>query len=114
MERIRSVRKVLLQPKKLLYVSFNATSESVNCSLFLKNLDKYFRNSTYKNSFVKHMESLPLHLSEKFIGDNLSITPIVLTNSPIIGIAQSFLKISVIVIAFVENGLSCPLLRTSR
>ena len=40
--------------------------------------------------FVKRFENLPQHLSEKFIGDNLSITDIALKNCylSIIGIAQ--------------------------
>ena len=55
-------------------------AESVNCSLFLKNLEKHFCNMIYKKIFVKHIENLPQYLSKKFIGDNLSITDIVLRN----------------------------------
>ena len=49
------------------------------------------------------------HLSEKFIGDNLSITDIALKiwDLSVIGIAQGFLKLSIIVIALVQKGLSC-------
>ena len=65
--------------KNFFYVSFNATSESVNSSLFLKNLEKNFCDLTYKKNFVKHIENLAQHLSEKFTGDNLSITAIALT-----------------------------------
>ena len=66
---------------KNLFVVFNPTAESVNCSLFLKNVEKHFRDLTYKKkNFVKHIENLPQHLSEKFIGDNLSITDIALRN----------------------------------
>ena len=75
---------------------FNPTAESVNCSLFFKNLEKHFRDLTYKKkNFVKHTENLPQHLSEKFIGDNLSITDIALRNwdLSIIGIAQSIFEI---------------------
>ena len=61
---------------KSLLVLFNATAESVNCSLFLKNLEKHFCNLTYKKNFVKHIKNLPQNLSENFIGDNLSITDI--------------------------------------
>ena len=52
----------------------------MNRSFFLKNLEKRFCNNyfTYKKNFVKHFEKLPQHLSEKFIGDNLSITDIAL------------------------------------
>ena len=81
----------------------------MNCSLFLKNLEKHFCDLTYKKNsstiekhfcdtkynFVKHIENLPQHLSEKFIGDNLLITDIVLRNwdLSIIGIAQSIFEI---------------------
>ena len=33
-----------------------------------------------EKKIVKHVESLPQHLSEKFIGDNLSITDIAVRN----------------------------------
>ena len=63
-----SVDEVLLQFKKSLFVVFNSTAESVNCSLLLKNLEKHFCDLSYKKkNFVKHMENLPQHLSEKFI-----------------------------------------------
>ena len=71
---------------------FNSTAESVNCSLFLKNLEKHFCDWTYKKkNFVEHNENLPQHLSEKFIADDLSITNIALRNwdLSIIGIAQN-------------------------
>ena len=54
---------------------FNPTAESVNCTL-LKNLEKLLWFDLQEKSFVKHIENLPQHLSEKFIGDNLSITNI--------------------------------------
>ena len=79
--KIHGVDKVLLQFKKSLFVSFEPTAKSMNCSLFLKNLEKHFYDLAYKKkSFVKHIENLPQHLSEKFIGDNLSITDIALRN----------------------------------
>ena len=65
---------------KSLFVLFDATAESVNCFLLSKNLEKYFCHLTYKKNFVKDIENLPQHLSEKFIGDNLSITDIALRN----------------------------------
>ena len=40
MGKIHGVHKVLLQFKKSLFALFNATAESVNCSLFLKNPGK--------------------------------------------------------------------------
>ena len=80
---------------KSLFVLFDATAESENCSIFLKNLEKHFCALTYKKNFVKHIENFPQHLSEKFIGDNLSITNIALGNRDlaIIGIAQGFFEI---------------------
>ena len=45
--KIYGVDKVLLQFKKSLFVVFNPTAQSVNCSL-LKNLEKHFCNLTYK------------------------------------------------------------------
>ena len=47
--RIHGVDKVLLQFKKFFFVLFNATAESVHCSLFLKNLEKHFCDLTYMN-----------------------------------------------------------------
>ena len=75
-----------------------------------KNLETHFCNVTCKKNVVKRIKNLPQHLSEKFIGDNLSITDIALKNwnLPIIGIAKGFLKLSIIVIALVQKGLSCP------
>ena len=50
---------------------------------------------TRKKHFVKHIENLPQHLSENFIGDNSSITDITWRNwdLSIIGIAQSIFEI---------------------
>ena len=48
-----------------------------------------------KKNFVKHIENLPQHLSEKFIRDTLSIIDITLRNRDlsIIGIAQGFFEV---------------------
>ena len=75
--------------EKISFVLFNAAAESVNCSFCLKILEKHFCNLTYKKKFGKLIENLPQHLSEKFIGDNLSTTDIALRNRDlsIIGIA---------------------------
>ena len=67
----------------------------MNCSFFLKNLEKTFLQfDVQKINFVKHIVNLPQHLSEKFIGDNLSIIDIALRNCDlsIIGIAQGFFE----------------------
>ena len=63
------------------YVMFNASAESVNYFLFLKNVEtRNFCNVICKKNFVKHIENFLQHLSEKFIGDNLSISDIALRN----------------------------------
>ena len=80
MEKIHGIHKVLLQFKKSLFVLFNAPAESLDCSLFLKNEEKHFCNLTYRKNFFRHIENLSQHSSEKFIGDNLSITDIALKN----------------------------------
>ena len=66
--------------KTSLFVLFNATAESVNCSFFLKNLETHFCKCDLQKNFVKRIANLPQHLSEKFIGDNLSVTDIALKN----------------------------------
>ena len=86
------LRLVIL--KNYLFILFNVTAESLNCSL-LKNLEKNFCNSIYEKNFVKHIEILSQHLLEKFIRDNLSINVIALRNLDlsIIGNAQDFFKV---------------------
>ena len=79
--KIHGVDIVLLQFNKSLFVVFNPTAESINCSFFFKNLENHFCDLTYKKkNFVKHIENLPQYLSEKFVGDNLSITDIAIRN----------------------------------
>ena len=68
---------------------------------------------TYKKkNFVKHIENLPQHLSEKFIGDSLSITDIALRNwdLSIIGIVQSIFEIINYCCHVSTERLSCSLL----
>ena len=90
-------------------VLLNATTESVNCSLFLKNLEKHFCNLTYKKKtspntlkiylYRKNLSAiiyrLPMSLQEIVI-HRLSVSP------------KDFLKISIVVNALVQKGLSCP------
>ena len=81
MEKTRRPLRLVVIFKNYFYVWPNITAESVNCSLFLKNLEKTFLPiDLQKKSFVKHLENLPQHSLEKFIGDNLSITDIALRN----------------------------------
>ena len=48
-----------------------------------------------RQTLVKRIENFPQHLSEKFIGDNLSITDIALKNGnlSIMGIAQNSFEV---------------------
>ena len=81
MEKTRCPLRLVVIIKNYFFVWLNFTAESVNCSLFLKNLEKTFLQfDLQKKNFVKHIENLPQHLSEKFIGDNLSIIDIALRN----------------------------------
>ena len=81
MEKIRCPLRLVLIFENYFYVWLTVAAESVNCSLFLKNLEKTFLQiDLQKKSFVKHIENLPQHLLEKFIGDNLSIIDIALRN----------------------------------
>ena len=47
---------------------------------FLEKFPKVFLQFDFQKHFVKHFDNLPQHLSEKFIGDSLSITDIGLRN----------------------------------
>ena len=74
MEKTRCSSRLVIF-KNYFFVWPNFKAESVNCSLFLTNLEKTFLQfDLQKKNFVKHIENLPQHLSEKFIGDNLSIS----------------------------------------
>ena len=81
MEKTRCPLRLVVIFKNYFLVWLNFTAESVNCSLFLKNLEKTFLQfDLQKKNFVKHFKNLSQHLSEKFIGDNLSIIDIALRN----------------------------------
>ena len=92
----------------------DAAAESVNCSLFLKNLEKHFCDVTckttasntfkiYRNIYRKNLTAiiyrLPISLLEMEI-NRLSVSP------------RAFLKLSIIVIALIQKGVSCPSLNT--
>ena len=80
MEKTRCPLRLAVIFKNYFFLWLNFTAESVNCSL-LKNLEKTFLQFDLQTkNFVKHIENLPQHLSEKFIGDNLSIIDIALRN----------------------------------
>ena len=103
----------LVNFKNYFFVWLNFTAEFVNWFLFLKYPEKTFLQFNLQKNSVKHIENLPQHLSEKFIGDNLSIINYALRNWDLsirpIGIAQGFFEvIDYIVIALVQKGLSYP------
>ena len=85
----------------------------MNCSLFLKNAEKnILQFDLQKKNFVKRIANLPQHLSEKFIGDNLSIIDIAIRNRDLSVSPRAFLKLSII--ALVQKSLSCPSLTVDR
>ena len=84
MEKTRCPLRLVVVFKNYFFVRLNFTAESVNCSL-LKNLEKTFlqfdlQKKLCQTSLVKHIKNLPQYLSEKFIGDDLSIIDIALRN----------------------------------
>ena len=81
MEKTRCPLRLVVIFKNYFFVWLHFTAESVNCSLFLKNAVKnILQFDLQKKNFVKHIKNLPQHLSEKFIGGNLSIIGIALRN----------------------------------
>ena len=80
MKNIHCVPKVLLQFKSISFCYISCHGRSINCSFFLKSLETHFCIVTCTKNFVKIIENLPQHLSEKFMGDILSITNIALKN----------------------------------
>ena len=97
--------------KKSLFVLFHATAEPVNHSVFWKNLQKHFCNLIYK----KKTSSNTLKIYRNIYRKNLSVIiyrlPISLQEMEIYRLSVSpraFLKSSIIVIAVVQKGLSCP------
>ena len=92
--------------KTCLFVLFNAKAESVNYSLFLKNVKTLFCRVICKKNCVKHIENLPQHLSAIIYR-----LPIAFKKTEIYRFLVSpngFLTLSIIVIALVQKGLSCP------
>ena len=81
MEKTRCPLRLVVIFKNYFFVWLNFTAESVNCSLFFKNLEEtLLQFDLQTKNFVKHIENLPQHLSENFIGDNLSIIDIAFRN----------------------------------
>ena len=65
---------------KSLFVLFDAAAESMNCSLFLKNLKKRFCNNDSQKKLRQAYRKFTVTFIGKFSGNNLSITDIALRN----------------------------------
>ena len=64
MEKTRCPLRPIVIFKNYFFVWLNFSAESVNCSVFLKNLEKTFLQfDLQKKNFVKLIENLPQHLS---------------------------------------------------
>ena len=89
----------------------------MNRSLFLKNLEKHFCNLTYKKTnFVTRMK-IYRNIYRKNLSAIVFRLPISLEEIEIYRSSLSpmaFLKLSIIVIASVQKGLSCPTLVSSK
>ena len=71
---------VLLQFKKISLCFVSCHGRVRKLLSFLEKSRKTYLQLFTEQNFVQHIENLPQHLSEKFIGDNLSITDIALRN----------------------------------
>ena len=77
MEKTRCPLSLVVILKIYFFVLFNFTAEYVICSLFSKNAEKnILQFDLQKKKLRQNIKNLPQHLSEKFIGDNLSIIDI--------------------------------------
>ena len=108
MEKTRCPLRLVIF-KNYFFVWLNSTAESANCSLFLKNLEKIFlqfdlQKKTSSNTSKIHRNIYRKNLSaiiyryrfKKFRFIDYRYCP------------GLFLQLSIIVIALVQNGLSCP------
>ena len=82
----------------------------MNCSLFLKNLEKHFCNLTYKKKTSPNTLKIYRNIYRKSLSAIIYRLPILLQEIEIYRLSVSpraFLKISIIVIALVQKGSSC-------
>ena len=98
--------------KNYFFVWLNFTAESMNCFLFLKNLEKKIfairltKKKTLSNTLKIYRNIYRKNLSAIIYQLSISLPEIEiyrLSVSP-----RTFLKLSIIVIALVQKGLSCP------
>ena len=110
MEKIHCVPKRLLQFKNISFCLISCHGRVREVLSFFEKSRNTFLQSDLQKHFVKHVKNLSQHLSEKFIGDNLSITDIALKHYDlsIIGIAQGFFEVIDYGFVLVQKGLSCP------
>ena len=82
MEKTHDVRKILLQFNKISLCCVSCHGRVRELLSFLEKPRKTFLqfHIGLQKNFVKLIENLPQHLSERFIGDNLSITDIAFRN----------------------------------
>ena len=80
MEKIHDVCKLLLQFNKISFCFVGCHDRVSKLLSFEKSRKTFLQFDLRKKNFVKHIENLKQHLSEKLIGDNLSITDIDLRN----------------------------------
>ena len=99
MEKTRCPLRLVVIFKNYFFVWLNFAARSVNCSLLEKSRKNIYANRLTKKNFVKHIKNLPQHLSEKFIGDNLSISLEEIEIYRLSVSPRAFLKLSIIVIA---------------
>ena len=117
MEKTRCPLRRVVIFKNYFFALLNFTAESVICSLFLKNAEKNIlqfdlqkknfvkTSKNYRNIYRKNLSAIIYRLSislEEIEIHRLSVSP------------RAFLKLSIIVIALVQKGLSCPSLLMGR
>ena len=81
MEKTRCSLRLVVIFKNYFFVWLNFTAGSVNCSLFLKNLEKTFLQFDLQKKTASDTSKIYRNIYRKnFIGDNLSIIDIALKN----------------------------------
>ena len=107
MEKTRCPLRPIVIFKNYFFLWLHFSAESVNCSVFLKNLEKTFLQFDLQK---KKLRQTHRKFTATFIVKiyRLSISPEEIEIYRISVSPRAFLKLSIIVIALVQNGLSCP------
>ena len=93
------------------WVWLNFTAESVNCSLFLKNVEKTFWQFDLQKKTLSNTSKIYHNIYRKTLSAIIYRLPISFKEIEIHRLSVSprpFLKLSIIVIPLVQKGLSCP------